>query len=106
MVVASATAGGPDHRSYDISTFLDLPRETAAAEAMCLQDTRNRELRSAAPDQFAAKLSDRVAFETAFADPSIISGGYARLLDARRDHDCNRKPFKHHDTHNGHRGHI
>lgn len=87
MVIASATAGGPDHRSYDISAFLDLPREEAAARAMCLQDTRNRELQGTAPDAFAAKLAERVAFETAFADPSITSGGYARLLNARRDHD-------------------
>lgn len=87
MVIASATAGGPVHRSFDISTFLDLPRETAAAKAMCLQDTRLKNLQDTAPDTFARKLAERVAFEAAFADPSITSGGYARLLEARRDHD-------------------
>lgn len=87
MVIASATAGGPDHRSYDISTFLDLPRDEAATQAMCLQDTRIRDLQHTAPDQFEAKLAERVAFETAFVAPSITSGGYARLLDARRNHD-------------------
>ncbi len=87
MVIASATAGGPDHRSYDISKFLDLPRETAAAQAICLQDTRNQHLQREAPDVFSQKLAEREAFETAFANPSITSGGYARLLDARRDHN-------------------
>ena len=87
MVIASATAGGPKHRSYDISKFLDLPRHEAATEAMCLQDTRNRDLQSAAPTEFEAKLAERVAFEIAFADPSITNGGYARLLNARGDHD-------------------
>lgn len=87
MVIASATAGGPEHRSYDISTFLDLPRHEAAAQAMCLQDTRSLDLQGTNPTEFATKLAERVAFETAFADPSITNGGYSRLLDARRDHD-------------------
>jgi len=87
MVIASATAGGPDHRSYDISTFLDLPRHEAAAQAMCLPHTRSLDLQGTNPTEFATKLAERVAFETAFADPSITNGGYSRLLDARRDHD-------------------
>ncbi len=88
LVIASATAGGPDHRSFDISSFLALSRRDAAVEALCLQDSRNRAMRTDAPDHFATVLAARVAFEEAFADPSIASGGYARLLDARRGHDC------------------
>ncbi|WP_299586730.1 alpha/beta hydrolase [uncultured Tateyamaria sp.] len=88
IVVASATAGGPVHRSFDISSFLSLSRRDAAIEALCLQDTRNIAQQTQDPDGFAQKLAARVQFEEAFAQPSIASGGYARLLDARRRHDC------------------
>lgn len=88
MIVASATAGGVHHASYDISRFLDLTREDAARAALCLQDTRLAAVRDQSPEDFAAHLATRLAFEAAFADPSISSGGYARLLDARRGHDC------------------
>ena len=88
MVIASATAGGPEHASYDIARFLDLPLEDAAREALCLQDTRNAALRQHDPEAFAQKVSERMTFETAFRDPSLTSGGYPRLLEARRAHDC------------------
>jgi len=88
LVIASATAGGPSHRSFDISEFLALPKENAAAEALCLQDTRNRTLREEDADSFAKRVAERLAFETAFRQPSVENGGYARLLDARRTHDC------------------
>lgn len=88
MVIASATAGGPAYRSFDISTFLALPRQEAAVQALCLQDSRNIALREDNPEAFASLLAQRVQFEAGFATPSIDSGGYARLLDARRDHDC------------------
>ncbi len=88
LVIASATAGGARHASYDISQFLDLARDEAAAAAMCLQDTRLAALRSEHPAGFAERLADRLRFETAFADPSIRGGGYGRLLSARRTHDC------------------
>lgn len=87
MIIASATAGGPKHGSFDISQFLHMPREKAAEAALCLQDTRNQKLRESDPRTFADRLADRVTFETAFATPSITSGGYNRLLDARRQHD-------------------
>ncbi len=88
MVIASATGGGPEHASYDISTFLDVSREQAAFESLCLQDTRNRTLSEADPERFIQILKSRIAFEEKFVNPSIASGGYARLLDARRRHDC------------------
>ncbi|MGX9355485.1 alpha/beta fold hydrolase [Roseobacteraceae bacterium S113] len=88
LVVASATAGGPVHASYDISSFLDLPLQEAAEQALCLQDTRHIALRDTDPDAFAQALEARIAFETAFRDPSVDTGGYRRLLDARRGHDC------------------
>lgn len=88
LVIASATAGGPQHASYDIAKFLDLPLEHAASEALCLQDSRNAALRQHDPVAFAHRVSDRVEFETAFRDPSLANGGYVRLLDARRAHDC------------------
>lgn len=89
LILASATACGP-YASFDISTFLNLSREAAAAEALCLQDTRNIALREQDPDAFASRLDERMIFERQFAKPSIESGGYARLLGARRQHDCTR----------------
>lgn len=88
LVTSSATAGGAGARSYDISEFLGLSREEAAIRALCLQDCRNVALRKNDPDRFAELLRSRLAFEDAFVDPSISSGGYGRLLEARREHDC------------------
>lgn len=88
MIISSATAGGPEHASYDIAEFLDLSRQDAARAALCLQDCRQEDLAKTDPSAFEKSLADRVAFETAFAVPSIASGGYGRLLTARRGHDC------------------
>ena len=88
LVIASATAGGPDYRSYDISRFLNLPRKEAASASLRLQDNRNDALAQNDPAAFAEKMRERLAFEEQFAMPSIMNGGYARLLDARRHHDC------------------
>ena len=88
LVTASATAGGPDHASYDISEYLALSTKDAATSALCLQDTRNKALQHSDPEAFAKRLAMRVSFETAFRTPSVQSGGYARLLAARRTHDC------------------
>lgn len=88
LVIASATAGGPVHRSFDISAFLDLPKKEAAAEALCLQDTRNKKLRKGEPEVFAQRVAERLVFEEQFRTPSVENGGYARLLDTRREHDC------------------
>ena len=87
LIIASATAGGA-HASFDISAFLGLSHEETAIQSLCLQDTRNRQLRENRPMRFAAQVKNRIAFEKAFFDPSVINGGYARLLAARRDHDC------------------
>jgi len=88
LVIVSATAGGPEHRSYDISEFLSLSRKEAAAASLRLQDIRNVALAENDPAAFDEKLKDRLEFEAKFANPSIVSGGYARLLEARRRHDC------------------
>jgi pimeloyl-ACP methyl ester carboxylesterase len=87
MVIASATAGGA-FASYDISSFLELPRRDAAMQSLYLQDTRNRDLHRCDPEAFERLLTDRLEFATTFADPSVSSGGYVRLLQARRQHDC------------------
>lgn len=88
LTIASATAGGPKHRSYDISEFLALSRREAAAASLKLQDIRNETLAQENPAAFGEKLAARLAFEVQFAEPSIETGGYARLLNARRRHDC------------------
>lgn len=87
LAVASAAAGGAGGSSYDISTFLDLPPTEAAGQALCLQDTANGALRLSDPRSFQERLDARLAFDTAFAKPSVDSGGYARLLAARARHD-------------------
>lgn len=91
LVISSATTGGPEHASYDISEFLKLPVDEAARLALCLQDTRNGDLRDKDPKAFAEVLAGRIEFETAFRTPSVTSGGYERLLAARRGHDCRDK---------------
>lgn len=90
LIIASATAGGDEHASFDIREFLDLPRLEAAQQAMCLQDTRMKTLQSKDPHAFAEALTQRHRFEQEFANPSIRSGGYARLLHARAKHDCSK----------------
>ncbi len=87
LAVLAATPGGAGGRSYDISEFLDLPREEAAERWLMLQDTTNAALKARDPDAFAERLAARVAFDEAFAEPSVRSGGYRRLLAARAAHD-------------------
>jgi len=87
MVIASATAGG-QYSSYDIASFLELSQPDAAVQSLYLQDTRNRQLHQHDPIAFERLLAKRLEFEEQFAEPSVHSGGYARLLQARRQHDC------------------
>ena len=87
QALVSTTAGGAGGASADIGAFLDMSREDAARAALLLQDTAFTALEVSRPREFAQKLSERLAFEAAFADPSITSGGYARLLEARRHHN-------------------
>lgn len=87
LALASATAGGAGGASVDLRPFLSLPPEDAAARALALQDSAFDTLRTTEPAAYARKLAERRAFEAAFADPSVTSGGYARLLAARARHD-------------------
>ncbi|MDG4649752.1 alpha/beta hydrolase [Roseibacterium sp. SDUM158017] len=87
LAVASAAAGGAGGSSADIAHLLEMPRRKGAAEALMLLDAANVALRDGDPDAFAARLDARLAFETAFADPALVSGGYRRLLAARAAHD-------------------
>ncbi|MEM6739845.1 MAG: alpha/beta hydrolase [Pseudomonadota bacterium] len=87
LALASTTAGGAGGSSFDIGAFLALPREEAAAASLALQDRAIAQLGISDPSAYARKLQERIAFETAFADPSIVSGGYAKLLRARAAHD-------------------
>ncbi|KAJ55641.1 hypothetical protein ACMU_13195 [Actibacterium mucosum KCTC 23349] len=88
LVVAAATAGGPQHQSYDISKLLSLPDEEAARATLFLQDARNTRLAETDPQAFSQKVSERLGYNKEFANPSVENGGYARLLEARRGHDC------------------
>lgn len=88
LVLASATQGGPNYASYDVSEFLKLPLAEAARRALCLQDSRHLAMQETDPEGFARALGARLAFEEAFRVPSVTSGGYGRLLAARRKHDC------------------
>ena len=86
IAIASATAGGDCGSSFDISVFLDRPRRRAAADAMVLQDIRWVDAKTNDPDRYHEALTARQRFVDAYA-PSIASGGYPRLLEARRTHD-------------------
>ena len=88
LVLASATAGGPGLASHDISEFLEMPLTEAARRALCLQDSRHLAMQERDPEGFARALEARLAFEQAFRASSVNSGGYARLVEARRGHDC------------------
>lgn len=99
LAIASAVAGGQGGASFDIAAFLGLPPTEAAAQALCKQDTANIALQHSDPSAFQQRLDARLAFEAAFAKPSVESGGYARLLAARAAHDVwDRVPEIAHET--------
>ncbi|MEL6531575.1 MAG: alpha/beta hydrolase [Pseudomonadota bacterium] len=87
VAVISATAGGRGGGSAEIAHLLDLPRQEAAEGALKLLDTENIELSRANPKAFQARVAERMAFDAMFTEPSIESGGYHRLLNARARHD-------------------
>lgn len=87
MALASATAGGAGGGSADIAPLLNLPGRAAAATALKLLDTDYITLEVTDPEAFEARICERMAFDTAFAEPSVTSGGYRRLLAARATHD-------------------
>lgn len=99
LAVASATAGGAGGGSADIGWLLDLPRAEAAAEALMLLDAENHAIRDSDPVAFDLRVAARMAFDAAFADPSVEGGGYLRLLSARAAHDISAAlPDIGHDT--------
>ena len=87
IAIASATSGGAAGTSFDISRFLNLPVADAATLALRVQDIANDDLHTSDPAAFQRPLDERMAFDAAFARPSVESGGYARLLAARARHD-------------------
>lgn len=87
LVIAAATAGGACC-SADISTQLHMPPEAAASESLRLQDSRHQQLHDQDPDAFRQLVATRLNFNKAFSSPSVTSGGYAKLLNARATHDC------------------
>ena len=88
MILASGSPGGAGGSSYDISEFLNLTRIESAEQSLILQDSRNAELMKTEQHVFSTKFAERIAFEEKFTNPSVTSGGYARLLDARSRHDA------------------
>lgn len=87
MALISTTSGGKGGRSFDLLEFLKLPRRDAARAALKLQDRAMVAMEQDQPEQFAKTLERRIDFETRFMDPSILSGGYKKLLQARAAHD-------------------
>lgn len=87
LALASTTAGGAGGSSVDISRLLDMPGRLAATEALKLLDTENIEVAASDPSEFETRVSNRLMLEETFYDPSVISGGYRRLLAARAGHD-------------------
>ena len=88
LALVSATAGGAGGRSYDIGEFLDMPRDEAVVRSMILQDREIDTLRHTDPDAFQKVKASRIEAQRVFHDPSVSSGGYGRLRDARRGHDA------------------
>lgn len=88
MILASGAPGGAGGSSYDISEFLNLPSNELAERSLLLQDTRNVELKKTDSGAFHEKLEQRIALDEQFFTPSIMSGGYAKLLAARSMHNA------------------
>ncbi|MEM1363177.1 MAG: alpha/beta hydrolase [Pseudomonadota bacterium] len=88
LALLSATAGGDGGSSYDISEFLEMPRDEAIERWMILQNCTLAELKANDRNAFDRLKAARLETDRQFYDPSVASGGYARLLKARRDHDA------------------
>jgi 3-oxoadipate enol-lactonase len=88
LALMSATAGGAGGASVDISCYLDMPRADPIEAWMVLQDSALLRLKYDDPERFAQLKAARLEADRAFADPSVHSGGYGRLLEARRGHDA------------------
>jgi 3-oxoadipate enol-lactonase len=88
MALASTTAGGEGGGSVDIRALSFLPPAEAAAEAIMLLDRENHRLRDIDPEAFDKRVRARMAFDASFRDPSVLNGGYGKLLAARAAHDA------------------
>ena len=88
MATLSTTPGGAGGRSFDITKFLEMSHDDAVEAWMLLQDRNMAGLKAQDPKSFAERKAARLKTDRQFADPSITSGGYARLLKARSGHDC------------------
>lgn len=87
LITTSATAGGDGGSSVDLLPLLDLELEEFSRQMLLQQDRRNQLLEIEDSEQFGQKLKQRMAEDQQFLEISGVSGGYARLLQARKMHD-------------------
>lgn len=87
LMITSATAGGEGGRSVDLLPLLELELTAFSQQMLLQQDSRNAVLLSESPADFAERLARRVEEDKQFLQTSGTSGGYKRLLEARRTHD-------------------
>ena len=87
MAISSATAGGAGGSSLSLLPTLGLEVEEFSRKMLLQQDSRLSKLAEKRPDEFKAKLTQRVSEDTQFLSVSGRSGGYEKLLHAREQHD-------------------
>lgn len=87
LITTSATAGGDGGCSVDLLPLLNLELGDFSRQMLQQQDRRNQLLEIEDAEQFAQKLRQRMAEDQQFLETSGVSGGYARLLQARKSHD-------------------
>ena len=87
LVVSSTTAGGDGGSSLNLLPMLGLDIEEFSRKMLLQQDSRLSKLAQKRPDEFQAKLTQRISEDTRFLSVSGRSGGYEKLLRARERHD-------------------
>lgn len=87
LIITSATSGGDGGCSVDLLPLLNLELGDFSRQMLLQQDRRNQLLEIEDAEQFAQKLRQRMIEDQQFLETSGVSGGYARLLQARKRHD-------------------
>lgn len=88
LVLAATSPGGPDHGSYPIEVFLDLPPHERARRSLEVSDTRyNRAFQREKPAEFEALIDKRILRQNAVMHNAEARAGYRNQLVARAAHN-------------------
>lgn len=85
--LCGGSAGGKAGQSLAFERLMRLDAEERARVYLLHLNARNAELRDNAPDRFAEMVKTRCAFEEVFLGGLCQPNGYAKLLEARAQHD-------------------